>query len=129
MTEASVRAIVEGLNSAKVRYLIVGGLAVNAHGYVRNTNDVDFLIAFDTQNLLAALKVLKELDYEPKVPVKIEDFADPAKRESWIKEKHMLVFGLRSGIHRETDVDLFVNDPLGFDEAYERVHYQPLEQE
>lgn len=30
----------------------------------------------------------------------------------------MLVFGLRSDLHRETDVDVFVSDPLGFTEAY-----------
>lgn len=41
-----------------------------------------------------------------------------AKREAWIREKHMLVFGLRSDLHRETDVDVFVSDPLGFTEAY-----------
>jgi predicted nucleotidyltransferase len=129
MTEASVWAIVQSLNTAGVKYLVVGGLAVNAHGYVRNTQDIDLLVGLDRENLLAALRVLKELKYVPKVPVKIEDFADPATRESWIREKHMVVFGLRSNDHKETDVDLFVNDPIGFDEAYNRKYIEPLEQE
>ena len=127
MTEESLRLIVQGLNGAGVKYLVVGGLAVNAHGYVRNTKDIDLLLHFDTSNLLAGLKVLKDLGYQSKAPVPIEDFADPAKRASWIGEKHMLVFGLRSDLHRETDVDIFVNDPLGFDDAYARVYYQPLD--
>ena len=37
----SVSAIVEALNAAKVRYLVAGGLAVVAHGYLRFTNDLD----------------------------------------------------------------------------------------
>jgi hypothetical protein len=32
-----VRTILRALNDANVRYLIVGGLAVVAHGYVRFT--------------------------------------------------------------------------------------------
>ncbi len=35
MTKRSVEAIVDALNAAGVRYLIAGGLAVVAHGYVR----------------------------------------------------------------------------------------------
>ncbi|GEM_PF-1011828 len=36
----SIETIVRMLNDAKVKYLIVGGLAVNAHGFVRLTRDV-----------------------------------------------------------------------------------------
>ena len=107
--------------------MVVGGLAVNAHGYVRNTKDVDILMQFDAGNLQQGLRVLMALGYQPKVPVLIRRFCRRFQsRESWIKEKHMLVFGLRSDIHRETDVDIFVDDPLGFAEAYARiVHFSP----
>ena len=40
MEVRSVEAIVKALNDAKVQYLIVGGLAVNAHGFVRLTRDL-----------------------------------------------------------------------------------------
>lgn len=40
----SFESIVRALNDAGVRYLIAGGLAVNAHGYLRFTKDVDFVI-------------------------------------------------------------------------------------
>jgi predicted nucleotidyltransferase len=36
-----VGTILRALNDANVRYLIVGGLAVVAHGYVRFTQDID----------------------------------------------------------------------------------------
>ncbi|MDZ4788806.1 MAG: hypothetical protein SH807_07695 [Blastochloris sp.] len=39
----SLDIVIQTLNQAQVRYLIVGGLAVNAHGYVRTTMDVDLV--------------------------------------------------------------------------------------
>lgn len=120
MTKASVAAIIRGLNEAGVKYIVVGGLAVNAHGYVRMTVDVDLILQFDRQNLLTAMKVLTKLEYSPKIPVPMEDFADDAKRRSWHEDKGAQVFALRSDSHRETDIDLFITDPLGFDAAYQR---------
>lgn len=46
MEVRSVEAIVRALNDASVQYLIVGGLAVNAHGYERFTKDVDLVIGW-----------------------------------------------------------------------------------
>ena len=46
MEVRSVEAIVRALNEANVRCLIVGGLAVNAHGYERFTNDVALVIGW-----------------------------------------------------------------------------------
>jgi len=44
------RAFLESLNAANVDYMIVGGYAVNLHGYVRNTGDLDVWIADDPTN-------------------------------------------------------------------------------
>lgn len=44
MKLTSCEAIFRALNEAGVRYLLVGGLAVNAHGYLRFTKDVDLTI-------------------------------------------------------------------------------------
>lgn len=43
MEKNSVEAIVGALNEAGVRYLIVGGMAVVAHGYLRFTADLDLM--------------------------------------------------------------------------------------
>ena len=120
MQKASLELLIRGLNDAGVRYLLVGGLAVNAHGYLRSTVDVDLIVQLDPANLLPALGVLKSLGYTPRVPVPIESFADPELRLSWIRDKNMKVFSLRSDQHPETEVDLFADDPLGFDNAYGR---------
>lgn len=48
--ENAARVASKALSDAGVRHLIIGGLAVGAHGYPRATKDVDFLVgeeAFD----------------------------------------------------------------------------------
>ena len=55
MKQAHLLDIVRALNLAAVRYLIVGGIAVNVHGYLRHTKDVDLVIALDEPNCRAAM--------------------------------------------------------------------------
>ncbi|MBI5813182.1 MAG: nucleotidyl transferase AbiEii/AbiGii toxin family protein [Meiothermus silvanus] len=48
------------LEEHQVRYLVIGGVAVNLHGYSRNTKDIDIWVAADEPNLLALYEALKE---------------------------------------------------------------------
>lgn len=118
MERRSVEAIVRALNAANVRYLIVGGLAVVAHGYVRLTVDVDLLLDLDENNLRRAVSAFQDLGYRPKVPVPLEQYCDARIRAQWVRDKGLTVFSLFSEQHSQTDIDLFVEDPLGFDQAY-----------
>ena len=120
MKLASVEVLFSALNEAEVRYLVVGGLAVVAHGYVRYTADIDLVVEMSPQNLTKALGVLQDLGYRPQVPVAIMDFADAKTRESWIQEKGMLAFQLVSDRHRKTPVDVFVKEPFDFADEYEQ---------
>ncbi|TAK53352.1 MAG: hypothetical protein EPO25_10995 [Gammaproteobacteria bacterium] len=122
----SVEIILEALAAAAVRYLIAGGLAVNAHGYLRFTKDVDLVIELEPDNLRAALEALGRLGYRPAVPVPLAQFADPVRRESWVREKGMQVFQLWSDAHPETSVDLFVTMPFDFGQEYDRALVKPL---
>ena len=61
MEVRSIEAIVRALNEAEVQYLIVGGLAVNAHGYVRLTRDIDIVLALESENALRGLRALTKL--------------------------------------------------------------------
>ena len=47
------------LNSNNVEYLLVGGYAVNIHGYVRMTNDIDVWVRATPEN---AERVVRALD-------------------------------------------------------------------
>lgn len=114
MKLASLEAIARSLNEGGVRYLIAGGLAVNAHGYIRLTQDVDLVIALDSANILRAFEMLARLGYKPLVPVTAGQFADPELRGQWIRDKGMKVLNFFSDQHRETNVDVFVTEPFDF---------------
>lgn len=115
----SLEGITRALNDANVRYLVVGGLAVAAHGYGRVTFDVDLVIQLRADNVRRALDALGSLGYRPVAPVAAQGLADVAIRESWVREKHMVVFALQSDLHRETNVDIFVAEPFDFDCEYD----------
>lgn len=88
MEVRSVEGIVGALNEASVQYLIVGGLAVNAHGYERLTQDVDLVIRLTPDNVVRGLQALAEIGYRMPIPVTPEQFADAANRETWRTEKN-----------------------------------------
>jgi hypothetical protein len=94
MKSDSVRAILRALHAAQSRFLIVGGLAVVAHGYLRFTADIDLVIALDPGNARRSLNALASLGYYPRMPVPMADFANATTRETWIREKGMVVFQL-----------------------------------
>ena len=120
MERRSVEAIVRALNEVNVRYLIVGGLAVVAHGYLRFTADVDLILDLDEDNLRRAMAAFPALGYRPLVPVALDEFVDPQARARWIREKGLTVFSLFSPDHPATNIDLFVELPLDFERAYAR---------
>jgi hypothetical protein len=54
-------SLLAALAAAKVEYAVVGGVAVNAHGYVRATNDLDIFIRPTEENARAAFNALLAL--------------------------------------------------------------------
>lgn len=108
------------LQEAGVRYLVVGGVAVILHGFVRSTADLDLMVALDRANLDIFLNLMKKRGYKPKVPVRLEEFADADKRQAWIDEKGMRVFSLIHPQKLQELIDIFVNEPIPFAEAYNR---------
>jgi hypothetical protein len=73
--------IFAALQATGVRYVVVGGVAVNLHGYQRFTKDIDLVVELVPDQALKALEALQNLGYKPNVPVKLSDFADPTIRE------------------------------------------------
>src|ERR1017187_8225651 len=126
MEVRSIETIVKALNGAKVQYLIVGGLAVNAHGYERATKDVDLVIGLQRENILRGLRALMSVGYQMRIPVTPEQFADPKLREQWRREKNMVVLQLWSDVHRRTPVDVFVYEPFDFQREFARPLREPV---
>lgn len=118
MKFAAVKAVLEALNTAKVRYLVAGGLAVNAHGYVRLTMDIDLVIALDADNIRQAFDSLAGIGYRPTVPIDVAAFANADQRERWRKEKGMQVLNFSSDQYPLTSLDVFVHEPFDFAAEY-----------
>lgn len=118
MKVSSFEAIARAFGQAGVRYLVAGGLAVNAHGYLRLTFDVDLVIQLDASNIKAAFDALGSLGYRPAVPVTATQFADARLRREWIEQKRMQVLNFHSDRHRETSVDVFATEPFDFEKEY-----------
>ncbi|MDD5138897.1 MAG: hypothetical protein PHY43_01395 [Verrucomicrobiales bacterium] len=124
MEVRSIEVIVKALNAAKVEYLIVGGLAVGAHGYDRLTVGVDLVIGLQPENITRALRTLQSAGWRMSIPVTVEEFANPKLRESWRREKDMIVLKLWSDAHSRTPVDVFVYEPFNFKRELARAKWE-----
>lgn len=122
----SIAAIVRAFEDAGVRYLVVGGLAVAAYGYLRFTKDLDVVLELVPDNVHAMFEALSKLGYRPLVPVTGEQFADAAERERLIVEKSMTVLNFQSDSHRDTPIDVFVTEPFDFHAEYARATLEPF---
>lgn len=118
MKLSSLESIVRALNDAAVPFIVVGGLAVVAHGYGRLTQDLDLVIRLEPDTVRKAFRALAALGYQPRVPVTADGFADPQQRARWIAEKGMTVLNFHSDQHRETPVDVFTKEPFDFPAEY-----------
>lgn len=105
------------LNDSKVRYVVVGGVALVLHGVVRLTVDLDLMVEMTQDNLKKFISAVKELGYKPKPPVNAEEFIDPAKRKKWKDEKGMQVFSFYHPQMKNRFIDVFVNEPINYSEV------------
>ncbi len=112
--------ILRSLWKEKVKFLVVGGLAVNFHGFNRLTGDLDIIILLEDANIQKLIKIAKRLKLKPRIPVRIEDFADAQKRREWIKDKHMRAFALCSPDNPAEHMDIVIEHRLDFEKAYRR---------
>ncbi|MDD5151928.1 MAG: nucleotidyltransferase [Flavobacterium sp.] len=73
--EENINSFVSLANKHKVRMIMVGGGAVNFHGYQRHSADVDFWIETTDENFKKLVLVFKEMGFE------IEDFPLAVKQQ------------------------------------------------
>ena len=108
------------LDRRKIRYLVIGGIAVNIHGYSRATGDLDIMLSFESENIKKFIELVNALGYKPKIPVSIEELANQDKIEIWKKEKHMEVFSVYNPHSNLEHMDIMVENYIDFDTAYGR---------
>ena len=106
--------IIRKFNNAGVRYAIVGGVAVNLHGHIRMTADLDIVLELEDNNLAKAVTTLKESGFVCKILVDPMGLADSNTRNDWIKNKNMKAFNFYRGTE---EVDLVIDSPVKYGDA------------
>jgi hypothetical protein len=115
-----IEEILQELNRCKVKYLVVGGIAVNLHGFYRSTQDLDIILLLENSNLKKFVNAVKKLKLIPRIPVKIEDFTNAELRKIWIKDKNMKAFTLYEPNFQKKYLDVIIDHPLSFRNAYKK---------
>ncbi len=66
---------VRALEEAKVEYVLIGGVAMNLHGIVRATEDIDFFVRPDAENVQRLKTALRSVWDDPEIEqIQFEDF-------------------------------------------------------
>ena len=118
MKTSSFLAITTALRQANVRYIIVGGLAVIAHGYLRATRDADIVLELVPENIHAAFDALDVIGFKPTLPVTAAQFAVPSIRKSWREQKNMQVLQFWADTYPDLKLDVFIEHPFDFENEW-----------
>ncbi len=112
--------IFKQLEKRKIRYLVIGGVAVNLHGHARMTSDLDLMLSMDRENLKKFVKMVRSLGWRPRVPIAMEDFLDSKKRMIWVRDKNMKVFTVHNPDNPMEEIDIMIQGGVDFKKAYQK---------
>ena len=108
--------ILREFQKEKVRYVIVGGIAVNLLGSLRSTADMDIVVKMSNDNLRKVVSILKRKGYHVKQPVDPMGIANEKIRHEWIHNKHMKAFNFYKEDELK-EVDIIIESPVSYEEA------------
>lgn len=111
----SIPDILRALADTDVQFVLVGGFAVQLHGFVRATLDLDLVLAMDDANLTKFIDVAKQFGLAPIIPVSIDSLKNAKQIDQWHKEKGMLAFALREPQVSGSVIDVLVRPEVTFD--------------
>src|SRR3989339_1079054 len=103
--------VFRALAKKKVRYLVIGGVAVNLYGFARTTLDLDLVIALDQNNRTQFYKTMRTLGFKSKKPALAKKLVcgeiSPGKTRvvSFYRDEFELI-------------DVFIQSPLNFEKAF-----------
>jgi hypothetical protein len=111
-----IAELLQSLSGESVQYVLVGGLAVQLHGFMRSTFDIDLVLAMNDGNLTRFIAVAKRYGLVPSIPVPIDTLRDANQIEQWHREKGMLAFALREPQIGGSVVDILVRPNVPFEQ-------------
>ncbi len=108
--------VLREFQSHNIKYVLVGGLAVNLLGSLRSTADMAILVEMSSDNLRKIVDILLKLGYEAKQSVDPMKLADAKTRNEWITNKHMKTFNFHK-VNELKEVDIIIESPVSFEKA------------
>ncbi len=108
------------LAATRIRFVVVGGLAMLLHGVDRLTADADLVLDLAADELPDAVRALISAGYRPLAPVDPLALADAASRAEWQHSKGMTVFSFWDSHHTRPTVDVLLESPVPFAELWAR---------
>jgi len=112
--------IFKGLNKLRVKYILVGGVAVNLHGYSRTTADLDIILSFKKTNIDRFIQLIGKLKMAPRLSVPVKDLADPEKRKEWFEKKNCFDFTVYNPKNEFESIDVLLDERIDFDALYKK---------
>ncbi len=110
-----IAELLQSLADGQVQYVLVGGLAVQLHGFLRATFDIDLVLAMNDANLVRFITVANTYGLQPGIPVPIESLRNAAQIDQWHREKGMLAFSLREPQMGGSVIDVLVRPDVAFE--------------
>jgi hypothetical protein len=102
----------------RLRYVIVGGLALVLHGVDRLTADVDLAVDLAPDQAGRMVDVLIGSGFRSAVPVDPMHLADPAVRGQWQRDRNMVVFSFWDSTGNRPTIDIFLSPPVPFEDLW-----------
>ena len=96
--------ILKMLYDCKIKYILVGGLAINLYGIPRTTIDVD----------------IKANGFRFRQPIDEKKLIDKEYRKQLKEEKNVIVLTLENPNNPLEVLDFFIDNPIDFNKAYSR---------
>ena len=119
-------ALFSVLTAARIRFVVVGGLAVLLHGLDRLTADVDLVIDLSSDATRDAVRALTEAGYRPLAPVDPAELADPDRRSEWQTQRGMQVFSFWDSTNSRPTIDVMLSSPVPFEELWTKAVAVPI---
>ena len=112
--------ILQRLNQAGVKYLVIGGVAAIYHGVPRATFDLDLSVWLAPDNLKRLGVTMASMGFVPKAPVAVTGLASVRMRREWTQRKGMKVFAFEELKPPFRLVDVMVKPLRNFHQVYGR---------
>ncbi len=102
--------VAAALETAGVRYAVVGGYAVALHGAVRGTVDVDVILAWNLRSLRVAEQALKDIGLVSRLPITAEEVF--RFRDEYVRNRNLIAWNFYNPGDLTEQLDVIISTDL-----------------